>query len=490
MSELYTFMNFRENPFSRFSAEEEKEYLKDIFVKPRYYPTIYNDIKSGGSRFVFGERGIGKSALVLNLMDDFQREKVFCVLIDDFDGISAKDNTKELLVFSMQKVITSFGLFLLKNKQCLAGISKIEKEKLTLFINTFFETLSKTQFYDLYDKTTHIRSINISKRIFNWFLLKPINTVLSGCSEFIGSTISRALGLTAPISHSTYKEYIAELPETMHMNKIDSMTLSDRSLKTMLFELTSIIKNCGFNGVVLIYDKIDEYRLLGTNVSSISGFIKDFVLDTALLLNGNISLVFSFWSRIRQPLADVGVRYDKLKPIDITWSNEELNDIINNRLSYFSDKKVIELKSIIPEKHIDTIIELTKQSPRHLIMLLSKIYDEQITIDAKSTMFCNDAVEKGLANFAQNFDFGTFYGGNNPETVKKTVKTLLKIQKVEFESQDIVAAYKISTQAANGKIRTMLDYGLIDDITEGTKTKQYRISEPRIRFLIEYNYKL
>ena len=45
MEELYENMGFTSNPFSRFSAEEEKEYLEEIYIKPRYYRTVYNDIK-------------------------------------------------------------------------------------------------------------------------------------------------------------------------------------------------------------------------------------------------------------------------------------------------------------------------------------------------------------------------------------------------------------------------------------------------------------
>jgi DNA replication protein DnaC len=79
MADLFENMGFNANPFSRFSAEEEKEYLQKIFVQPKYYATIHSDIKSGTSRFIFGERGVGKSALVLNLMNDFSEERVLSV---------------------------------------------------------------------------------------------------------------------------------------------------------------------------------------------------------------------------------------------------------------------------------------------------------------------------------------------------------------------------------------------------------------------------
>ena len=33
-----------DDPFSRFSAEEEIDYLNNIYVNPRYYNTIFKDI--------------------------------------------------------------------------------------------------------------------------------------------------------------------------------------------------------------------------------------------------------------------------------------------------------------------------------------------------------------------------------------------------------------------------------------------------------------
>lgn len=434
--------------------------------------------------FIFGERGVGKSALVLNLMEDFSKEEVFSILIDDYEGVGLTNNGKSLLLLTIIKLVTYFGLFLLKNKSIINCLNKEEKEKLTLFINTFFESLSKKQFTDLYDKATNIKTVNLFKRIFNYFLLKPVNVTLSGCSEFIGSTVSRALGLPEQVSKSVYKEFIPELRDTEYLEKVDPASLDYRTIKSMLFELSELIKKCNFNGVVVIYDKIDEYRLLGTQVLNIASFAKDLVLDTALLLNSNISLVFSFWSKIKQPLTDMGVRCDKLKPIDITWTDAELKKIIGDRLAFFSNRKIVSLEQIISDKYTESVLQIANCSPRHLIILLSIIYDEQATVDDTCSQFSDEAIEKGLNNFARTFDFGTYYAGTNPDTMRKIVGELLKVHKVEFETKDLIEAFKISSQAANRKIQIMLGYGLIEEIVAGTRAKQYKLREPRIAYMI------
>lgn len=77
MDELYLSLGFKEHPFARFSVEEEKQYLRQIFVVPKYYSTIVSDIKSRASRFVFGARGAGKSALILKIIDDSPKMRFF-----------------------------------------------------------------------------------------------------------------------------------------------------------------------------------------------------------------------------------------------------------------------------------------------------------------------------------------------------------------------------------------------------------------------------
>ena len=123
MSDLYKAMGFTDNPFSRFSAEEEIDYLNNIYVNPRYYNTIFKDIKDGSSRFIIGERGIGKSALMFNLRKDFS-DKVFSVIIDEYGGVKVKENQKELILCTMEKMVTQLGVSLIKNKKNCKVIRK------------------------------------------------------------------------------------------------------------------------------------------------------------------------------------------------------------------------------------------------------------------------------------------------------------------------------------------------------------------------------
>jgi len=51
---------FKEHPFSKFSAEEEIEYLNDIYFKANYYSEIFNNLKTSSSRFIIGSIGVSR----------------------------------------------------------------------------------------------------------------------------------------------------------------------------------------------------------------------------------------------------------------------------------------------------------------------------------------------------------------------------------------------------------------------------------------------
>lgn len=485
MEELYENMGFTSNPFSRFSAEEEKEYLEDIYIKPRYYRTVYNDIKDGASRFIIGERGIGKTALMLNLEQDLEKNNVFSVLIDEYDGIPNVDNKKQLLLLIMRKIVTKYAVYLLNNRSVVRKLDKSDREKIAFYIDNFFETLSQDEYERTKSTVTKYRQKRIFAQFFNFFLLKPINSIFSGASEWISTTVTKSLGLPS-VSDSFYKSYIPEISVTENQQKIEVDSLEYIRTKQLLKMLIDCIVKSGFNSVVVFFDKIDEYQNLGTNIQSIADFIKGIALDTGLLQTEKCAFVFVVWSKVRDELNSQGVRYDKFKPIDVTWSDDELKNILNRRLGFFSDNKV-DMFSLLENDHTDELLELANKSPRQLIVLMSRIYDEQEAENVQASVFSDAIVEKGIRQFVCNFDFPSLYPGEKGKKsyIVNVVNSILKIGKHEFGSSDLVAQKKYSSQAANNDIKIMKNYGLIEEKSEVSgHSKVYKVVDPIIRHMI------
>ena len=104
--ELFSNMGFEKNPFSKFSAEDERAYLKEIYETPRFYQTLVDELIEGNSRYLLGERGVGKSALMFYLIEDLKSKGIYPILIDEYDETPIKNNGYELLLLVEKSIIT------------------------------------------------------------------------------------------------------------------------------------------------------------------------------------------------------------------------------------------------------------------------------------------------------------------------------------------------------------------------------------------------
>ncbi|QGM31948.1 hypothetical protein GI482_17010 [Bacillus sp. N3536] len=489
MNELYKNLGFNDNPFSRFSAEEEREYLNDIFQNPKYFQTILTDIKEGRTRFIVGERGIGKSALMFRLKEELENEKVLTLLIDRFDNFKIKSNERDFLIEVIKQLVNFISILAFTDKSIIKKLTKFEKEKLAFFISEFFDTLSKSELERIYNNTTKYKNTNFIKNIYNIFFSKPVNIVISATSETISDTVRKSLGFGGGLSEEFYKQYIPEFKLTGIGEKSNILDVVDvKKCKEFLEDILSISKNCGFRKVAVFFDKIDEYPTLSGNITNITEFIQDIALDTNLLHMEDISFVFVIWSKVKNSLNNTGVRFDKFKPIDITWTDEELRNIVEKRLGYFSNEQVVISDIIRSEDEIKKVINLAYKSPRHMIMLLSRVYDEQDRISNNVKSFDSVALFNGYHQFITNFDYPSLYPGkaSRKDYIITVINKILRLRKLEFEVKDWIAEYKISTQKTSGEIKIIREYALITEIDNpGSPTKKYKVIEPRLKYLIE-----
>ncbi len=172
--ELFLNLGFEKNPFTKFSAEEEQIYLKEIYEVPRYYQTLLEEIAEGNSRYLLGERGVGKSALMFYLIEDLKEKGVYPVLIDEYDEIPIQNNGREFLFLVEQHVITNLSIELMYDKTKIRRLKKDDREKLAFLINVFFKNITKNKVKELYEEVSKTKRKNVFKRLCNVFLIKPI----------------------------------------------------------------------------------------------------------------------------------------------------------------------------------------------------------------------------------------------------------------------------------------------------------------------------
>lgn len=480
--ELYANMGFDKNPFSKFSAEDERNYLKEIYKVPRFYQTLLEELVEGNSRYLLGERGVGKSALMFYLIEDLKSRDIYPVLIDEYDGTPIRNNGYEMLVLVEKNIITKLGIELLCDKSKIRKLAKDDREKLAFLINVFFKNTSKSKVKELYEEISGEKKKNFFRRLCNSFLIKPINTILSGASNVAGITVSKALGLPVIDNNVVYLQFISELSENGTDKDYSKMSYKD--IKDILRETAVLIEKMGYKKLVVFFDKLDEYKELKSQIDAIVEFIEPIVTDTSLIYSPEFGFEFLLWSKLKEKMKERQVRFDKARPIDIDWNKDELKKILSRRLSFFSQHKVRVEEIISDSQDLDKVITLANGSPRQLTMLLAKIYEEQSKTDGNVRRFSDEAVKQGMNSFCQYFEYELFY----PKmTIKDVVNRILKVGKTEFTISDLASATKKSVPTATNWVRTMKNVGFVEEI-EGDnsgKAKVYKVIEPKIRYMLE-----
>lgn len=476
-------MGFKENPFSRFSAEEEVEYLKYIFYEPKYYSTIFQDLLNNNSRYVFGERGSGKSALMFRLIEDLaEDENSLIVLIDNYADFVGKGNHLYLkyLLFLIRKITKTLIQDLLIKGKGVNSLNQIEREKLSFIIKNFFATISRQEFERFQE--------NIGKKMYNDVINPLVNNILSGAVTLTSDFVSKSLGLPNQGGAKFYKEYIPLIQE--NTEKINLGEIQENGALEILEDLLNLIVKLDYKTTTLFLDKIDEQPEIASKIDEEVRILLPLLKNNQLILNKKFAFVFILWSKVKKELNSEGVRFDKIKPIDVNWAEYDLVDIMKKRIIYFSNGNTT-LESIFQDKsHISMLANLANKSPRDFLHLMSNIYDQQSNINSNSSLFSNQAVSQGIIHFLKNYDFYSLYPAQKgtKQDIRGIISKLKNIGKTEFKVKDVMKVLKLEHQAGSSHIKIMKNYGVVreKEDTPGME-KEYIVSDPKIAFIIKNN---
>ncbi|MGP1990912.1 P-loop ATPase, Sll1717 family [Zobellia laminariae] len=486
-NKLNTNMGFNKNPFSKFSAEEEIEFHNEIFYEPTFYPTLLDDLKSGTSRFILGQRGHGKSSIIHKLKTDLEKGQALTIIIDRFDEISLVENKIQLLNLILQEFVTKYVLFLDKNKDYLKKLNGEDKETLALLIKLFFQPLTKTEYETRYDNIKKVKTKNWFIQVFNK-ILKPANSLI-GTGILITSTlISDSLGLKSPVTDTAYTEFLTkiDLIETSATPHEQQLKQSKRHLKELLNRLNTITKKTYYKSSVVLFDKVDEFQELNQEINKIALFTEDILTDTELLLQNDIAIAFSLWSEVK-PILSKKVRFDKFKEIDISWKKNDMEPLIDKRILHFSGN-TRSFSSLFENKSdLDNVIAISNKSPRDLISCLSDIYDYQTTND-NSSIFEGDSVSKGLIKFAKRYDYLSMYPsrtGKNKDVISM-INIILRTRKIHLTILDLNTTYNQKTRWSQGKLEAMVKYKLVEEDSRlgANGEKVFTLLDPKLKHLI------
>lgn len=266
----------------------------------------------------------------------------------------------------------------------------------------------------------------------------------------------------------------------------------DVKLTRMLDVLIEITTSLQYKTIVILFDQIDEYSKIALDINKVADFIYPILSDTNLLYRKNLAIIFSLWSEIKQLLNNKGIRFDKFQDIDISWKDEDLVQIINKRLKYYSSNQndLITFETLVSfDNDRKTILSLVDGSPRSLISLMGHLYNEEKSNpNSLISCFSSNAISKGLIDFCKRFDYVSLQPFEKSDTKTNYydwIKKILQVKKPSFTINEYCSIFSIKQATALKHINTMKNYKIIRNIQNRPELDDlYEVIDPRIKYLM------
>ena len=487
-TDFYKTTNLKNYPFR--DKTSEKENKKELFINPPDYSSLEDAVASNHTTIISGNRGSGKTIILSDIQTKYTTSKIIC-FIDNYESIPLQSNKLQFYSLILQNLTKHLLIYFVHNRKALRNISKENKLFLSFLIHKYSDKITDEQ---LYSQIENIQ-LNLFQRIVNK-ISRPLTCVVNygstAVTNFGNEFLTTHFGTYLPtITEGSIKKIFPDIYFTVS-NDFSSAEISysllDKSLK-IITEITNSIP-------LVVFDRLDEDTRLENDSEIISEFIKELICDTNLLLNENIQLLISVWS-IPFSYLNALFRRSKHYVFDIDWNFHQLEAVLNRRIQVYSENYITDYHTLFADdvdaNDIKQIFNLSNSNPRDLWSIFDKIYHAQYEIDKNSKILCKQAINLGLKNFVQTFEFYEYYprkkdARRNTNDVYSYTKHLLKLKDtVEFTQEELRQA-AITGGSTHNYITGMERIGLIDktDQKRAGGAVIYKVKDPKIIFAI-YN---
>lgn len=484
--DFYKGFGFDEYPFAVFTAESEKEKLKELFVKPSSYGPILDTFGRRSTVVICGERGTGKTALVLELERRVGSKRLL-VRLDDFSGLVKNHSSNELYKFLLDALAERLFVFIASRQNLNFGLSKDDKLILSYLLKFHTSQLSKQR---LVEKMKQIQ-VPWYRKLGTWFynfIRTPGNVVATAAVESVSDLFCKSLGIPPQPPVTETREYFP---------KLSSETLNDMEEReanlVLLTKVTDVAKKVGAtDGVLYLLDKVDEDPKLEGDAEEIADFMEILLKDLKLLLHSDIQFVVSSWTVPLEYLKARGVRFQKLSVEQVAWAKSNLEEVLNKRVQIFSLGKVKNYKAIfgpdVTTCDMDALFKLANKNPRDLWHLHDGMMKAQYELDANQVTIGKAATERAIEKFVRMFNFYEYYPRNakaraNSMDVYAYIAHLQKLSSPEFTKNELNSQAGTGS-STNNYVSAMKNMGLIleTDQKGANGAVVYGIRDPKVVF--------
>lgn len=482
---FYNNMGILSYPFRDKTAE--KEDTKNLFIKPIDYSMLEDAFNASQTCIINGNRGTGKTIIERNLETEPEANCLICT-ITNYESIPLENNILDYYSLILQNITRKLLVYLLRNKKKFKKLTKDERLLISFLIMKYGDAITDSQLKD------QIENIQLSpwKRILNIFS-KPLTSILNysatAITNFGNQFLTQNFGSHLPsIDENTIKEIFPEIKFNT-TNDFKSIEISYTLLCNVLEKLHKIIGK----PPIVFMDKFDEDTRIENDAEVLATFTKDLLCDNNLLLNPNIQIVLSMWKIAFTQIA-TSFRRSKHYVYDISWNRQQLERVLNQRLSVFSNKAIKDyhlLFSNATEEDFDNIFNLCNSNPRDLWEIFDKLFYAQYELDSNCTLISHEAIVNGLHCFVENFSFYEYYprkknARKNTNDIYSYIKHLLALNNtIEFTNYELRDAASTGGSTTN-YITGMMSIGLVTktDLKRPGGAIIYKINDPKVQYAI------
>lgn len=257
---------------------------------------------------------------------------------------------------------------------------------------------------------------------------------------------------------------------------------SDNAPRILMARLVDFSRLFGFSGVCVLIDKLDETSVTTNSSDATAQLIFPLLSNIQLLETDGFSWIAFVWDAVQDHLnKKYKVRLDKIAHASIFWEQVELKEMLDKRMSFFSNKK-LNFKDILEvtedkDKVIESLIHISGKSPRELIKLCDIIFREHDANEFEGGI--NErSLNRGIDKYCVD-TIGTWYDNN-------LLQQIYRLGKEEFINKDVQILFKISAPSAGNKIKGWIDMQAVERVGNipgdagGRAPILYRVSDPRI----------
>lgn len=398
-------IGFNNHPFAQTNADEEP-HLAEYFVPPPFFDGVVGDYENPSSCMVLAPRGAGKSAQRRMIEEWASDNHVLAITYDRFEfdkGQSVGDIT---LQYHMRNIITrvliGYLSFLRDSPTLIENLSKQKRDTISTFAYSYLGDLKGDELREI------LKELKSLPQRFKDFWKENV-----GVLDSVLQMLMKNFGLS-PIDLPNAKQEDKKLTETY---------------KHQLEVLYDIASEAGISSIYILIDKVDETEKTGGDPEATYSLIRPLARDLELLSLRGYGFKFFLWDRI-EPHFREDARPDRVSQYKLNWSRSNLEEVLSQRLQFFSNGEVEYFGQIVKtdtKYSIDSMFALLANgSPRNLVRLCEKIFSAQAEIDRNSAIVSWPAVERGVITYCKQIT-RELYGEDVVKDLQRAERELFTI---------------------------------------------------------------